>query len=99
MGKVSKLFNSKEKAAEAFKKIDLNGDGQISKDEMRAASLHNGTKLNAIEVDSIFSLGDANGDGEIDLDEFLAVMVPSAGFSSSFSSSSNTQFVKKTSSS
>jgi len=94
--KVSKLFNSKEKAAEAFKKIDLNGDGQISKDEMRAASLHNGTKLNAIEVDSIFSLGDANGDGEIDLEEFLAVMVPSAGFSSSFSSSSNTQFVKKT---
>merc|ERR1719193_1413932 len=97
--KVSKLFNSKEKAAEAFKKIDLNGDGQISKDEMRAASLSNGTKLNAIEVDSIFSLGDANGDGEIDLDEFLAVMVPSAGFSSSFSSSSNTQFIKKTTSS
>jgi Ca2+-binding EF-hand superfamily protein len=94
--KVSKLFNSKEKAAEAFKKIDLNGDGQISKDEMRAASLSNGTKLNAIEVDSIFALGDANGDGEIDMDEFLTVMVPSAGFSSSFSSSSNTQFVKKT---
>merc|ERR1719483_244231 len=93
--KVSKLFNSKEKAAEAFKKIDINGDGLISKDEMRSASLSNGAKLNAVEVDSIFSLGDANGDGEIDMEEFLAVMVPSAGFSSSFSSSSNTQLVKK----
>eukprot|EP00092_Neocalanus_flemingeri_P000651 GFUD01000693.1.p1 GENE.GFUD01000693.1~~GFUD01000693.1.p1 ORF type:complete len:3364 (-),score=1087.83 GFUD01000693.1:1093-10800(-) len=94
--KVSKLFNSKEKAAEAFKKIDFNGDGLISKDEMKSASLSNGTKLNSIEVDSIFTLGDANGDGEIDMEEFLAVMVPAAGFSSSFSSSSNTQFVQKT---
>lgn len=93
--KVSKLFNSKEKAAEAFKKIDINGDGLLSKAELASASLSNGTKLNAIEVDSIFTLGDANGDGEIDMEEFLAVMVPSAGFSSSFSSSSNTQFVKK----
>merc|ERR1712128_805 len=66
-----------------------------SKDEMRSASLSNGAKLNAVEVDSIFSLGDANGDGEIDMEEFLAVMVPSAGFSSSFSSSSNTQLIKK----
>merc|ERR1719153_798078 len=56
-------------------------------------------KLNPIEVDSIFALGDANGDGEIDLEEFLAVMVPAAGFSSSFSSSSNTTFIQKTSSS
>jgi len=93
--KVSKLFNTKEKAAEAFKKIDINGDGLISKDEMGSACLYNGTKLNAIEVDSIFSLGDANGDGEIDMEEFMAVMVPSAGFSSSFSSSSNTQLIKK----
>jgi len=93
--KISKLFNSKEKAAESFKTIDINGDGLISKDEMKSASLSNGAKLNAIEVDSIFALGDANGDGEIDMEEFLAVMVPSAGFSSSFSSSSNTQFIKK----
>merc|ERR1719402_768113 len=57
----------------------------ISKDEMRSCFL----KLNPIEVDSIFALGDANGDGEIDLEEFLAVMVPAAGFSSSFSSSSS----------
>merc|ERR1719391_615866 len=56
-------------------------------------------KLNPIEVDSIFALGDANGDGEIDLEDFLAVMVPAAGFSTSFSSSSNTTFIQKTSSS
>ena len=97
--KVGKLFSSKEQAAEAFKRIDANGDGVLSKDELRSAALPNGAKLTSIEVDSIFALGDANNDGEIDLEEFLAVMVPSAGFSSSFSSSSNTTFIKKTSSS
>jgi Ca2+-binding EF-hand superfamily protein len=81
--KISKMFNGREGATEAFKKIDADGDGNISKKEMSS------TGLNPIEVDAIFKLGDANGDGEIDLEEFLAVMVPSAGFASSFSSSSS----------
>merc|ERR1719320_252520 len=40
-----------------------------------------GSKLSKTEVDAIFKLGDTNGDGEIDMEEFLAVMVPSSGFS------------------
>ena len=93
--KVSRQFTGKDDAAKSFKKIDVNGDGLISKDEMRSCYL----KLNPIEVESIFTLGDANNDGEIDLEEFLGVMVPAAGFSSSFSSSSNKTFVQKSSTS
>ena len=95
--KMSKLFKGKEGATAAFKKIDADGDGVLSKNELMAAVLPNGSKITSIEVDSIFALGDANGDGEIDLEEFLAVMAPSAGFATSFSSSSNTTYVKKSS--
>ena len=90
--KISKMFNGREGAIEAFKRIDANGDGAISKDEM------SGTGLNPVEVDAIFKLGDANGDGEIDLEEFLSVMVPQAGFASSFSSTQSSSTMIKTSS-
>jgi len=96
--KVSKMFKDQKSAQEAFNRIDINRDGKISRDEMKNASLYNGSKLNPIEVEAIFALGDVNKDGEIDLQEFMSVMLPSAGFSSSFSSS-NTQFRKVTSSS
>jgi Ca2+-binding EF-hand superfamily protein len=85
--KVSSMFKDKSGAAAAFKKIDFNGDGVISKDEMASAVLPGNTRLSAVEVDAIFNLGDINKDGEIDLEEFLAVMVPGAGFSNVQSSS------------
>ena len=59
--KIGKQFRSKEDAVNAFKKIDIDGDGQISKTEMASCYL----KLNPIEVTSIFALGDANNDGAI----------------------------------
>merc|ERR1719431_214600 len=78
--KIAQVFKGKEGAAAAFSKIDINGDGLISKQEMSSAVI-GGSKLSKTEVDAIFKLGDTNGDGEIDMEEFLAVMVPSSGFS------------------
>ena len=97
VNKISKMFTCKDTAIQTFKKIDINNDGKISKEEMRGATLQNGTRLHSIEVDAIFALGDANKDGEIDVEEFLSVMMPSAGFSQSFSSSSNTKFIQTSS--
>merc|ERR1719187_1215804 len=98
--KVSQSFQGRDGAIAAFKKIDINGDGLISKDELSKAVLPNNMKLSETEIDAIFQLGDVNKDGEIDLDEFLGVMAPTAGIStisqttvvSSFSSSSTTTF-------
>merc|ERR1711899_207821 len=97
--KVSQTFKGKDGAVKAFKQIDLDGDGAISKDEMAKANI-GGVKLSKTEIDAIFQLGDVDKDGAIDLEEFLAVMVPSAGFSSmtTMSSSSSSSF-KQTSSS
>merc|ERR1719225_2393456 len=44
-----------------------------------------------------FTKIDADGDGVLSKNEFMAVMAPSAGFATSFSSSSNTTYVKKSS--
>merc|ERR1712088_546932 len=96
--KVSQTFKGKDGAVKAFKQIDLDGDGAISKDEMAKANI-GGVKLSKTEIDAIFQLGDVDKDGAIDLEEFLAVMVPSAGFSVTSMSSSSSSSFKRTSSS
>merc|ERR1712088_954223 len=95
--KVSQTFKGKDGAVKAFKQIDLDGDGAISKDEMAKANI-GGVKLSKTEIDAIFQLGDVDKDGAIDLEEFLAVMVPSAGFSVTSMSSSSSSSFKQTSS-
>jgi len=55
----------------AFAKIDTNGDGNISREEMLACG-----SFNSQEVEALFTLGDSNKDGEIDLEEFVGVLYP-----------------------
>ena len=62
MFKISQDFKGKEGAAAAFSKIDINGDGLISKREMSSAVI-GGSKLSETKADDFFKLGDTNGDG------------------------------------
>jgi calmodulin len=73
--KISKSFKNLDDVKRAFKKIDTDNDGLLSKQEMAASS---GNKFDREEVDAIFELGDVNGDGEIDMTEFVSLMFPSA---------------------
>merc|ERR1719348_2591489 len=72
VGRLSKTYGNLEQIKQGFKKLDKNGDGMISKQEMSAAG------LSQQEVNAIFSIGDTNGDGDIDMDEFIGVMCPPA---------------------
>ena len=57
-----------------FKKIDVDNDGSITKEEMMDCAI----RFTKHEVDAIFALGDINDDGALDLEEFIGVMYPDA---------------------
>ncbi|KAM6408012.1 LOW QUALITY PROTEIN: calcium-binding protein 2-like [Rhynochetos jubatus] len=59
----------------AFREFDVNGDGEISSAEMRAAiAALLGEQLKAQEVDEILQDVDLNGDGRVDFDEFVMML-------------------------
>ena len=60
-----------------FRAFDHNGDGCISKDELRDAMTRYGHTFSLEEADEMFQEADVNGDGNIDFDEFLGMMMQS----------------------
>merc|ERR1719431_1611968 len=79
-GRLRGQYTDINSVKKAFNKIDLNGDGKVSKEEVASSDIFNNQ-----EIDALFTLGDANNDGEIDLEEFIGVLckifINSGGFS------------------
>ena len=73
IAKLAMSFRSVSNIKECFKKFDVNGDGQISRSELK-----NAMKLSDSELDIVFALGDLDGDGEISMGEFIMIMSPLA---------------------
>jgi calmodulin len=69
--KLSAQFKSVTDIKSAFKRFDINKDGQISRDELK-----NGMRLSDADLEIVFALGDLDGDGEISVGEFIRVMSP-----------------------
>ena len=73
IAKLAMSFRSISNIKESFKKFDINGDGQISRSELK-----NGMKMSEADLDVVFALGDLDGDGEISMGEFVLIMSPLA---------------------
>merc|ERR1719438_269658 len=73
ISKLAMSFRSVSNVKESFKKFDANGDGAISRSELK-----NGMKVSDAELDIVFALGDLDGDGEISMSEFVLIMSPLA---------------------
>jgi Ca2+-binding EF-hand superfamily protein len=69
IARLSQNFRSVANVKDSFKKCDANGDGQISRNELK-----NAMKLNDADLDTVFALGDLDGDGEISMGEFVLIM-------------------------
>ncbi|XP_055036310.1 calcium-binding protein 5b [Misgurnus anguillicaudatus] len=60
---------------EAFKEFDLDGDGSITKEELRHAMLKLlGETGNKKEIEAVVREADNNGDGSVDFEEFVKMM-------------------------
>lgn len=55
----------------AFKFFDIDGDGAISKDDMKEAMMKLGKKLTDKDICEIFEEADDDGDGLVVYDEFV----------------------------
>ena len=61
ISKLSSSFRSIEDVKAAFKLLDVDGDGAITRQEMSSS----GHKFSGEQVDALFALGDINDDGEL----------------------------------
>ena len=58
----------------AFRMLDINSDGKVSREELRHLLEREEFKMTAKELDDLINSCDKNNDGEIDYKEFITMM-------------------------
>merc|ERR1719347_139688 len=63
-----------DKIREAFHSFDLDGDGFITKEELKTALRNMGQQITEEEIAHMLEMADADGDGQITFEEFSEMM-------------------------
>ena len=61
-----------EELKAAFTQMDANGDGYVTKDELKAMLSSLGEPVEDSVVNEMMAVADVNGDGKVDFNEFVA---------------------------
>ncbi|XVE72204.1 hypothetical protein DITRI_Ditri11bG0020400 [Diplodiscus trichospermus] len=69
---MASFLGSREEMKKVFSKFDKNGDGKISRSELKSVLSALSSAPSSDEVDRIMSEMDKDGNGYVDLDEFIA---------------------------
>lgn len=69
----AKCFDDETEMQKAFCVMDKDGDGFLSKDELRHMMINLGEKSTEEEIDDMIREFDADGDGRINFEEFMKI--------------------------
>ena len=64
------MDKKEEKIKNAFQKMDQNGDGEATKEEIKEMFKSMKGDFTDDEIDELVKIADANGDGKINFEEF-----------------------------
>ena len=56
---------------QAFGAMDTNGDGQVTKEELKSLLSQLGEAVDDAVIDEMIKIADVNGDGKVDFNEFV----------------------------
>ncbi|KAG0295484.1 calmodulin-like 3 [Dissophora globulifera] len=74
LGQANSGKRSPREVDDAFNTFDIDGDGYITKDELRKAMKHQGEDLSEEEINQMMREADKNGDEKISREEFAMMM-------------------------
>ena len=75
MARKMKLLDKEDELIEAFKKLDLDGTGKISKYQLRYIILSTQNDFNADDIEELFKITDMDDEGNIDLHDFIKILM------------------------